>query len=145
MDKATRANRKVPNPVLITGGVLVVVVAFWIWYVIAADYGYAALSGTYVLQSGPETSTLILRQNRTFEEQQSRMGRVERVRGTWHRFGEAGIAFSHEFLNTQQQSPGPDGEVYGRVEKRCLGLIPYIVLDPADSGGSTFRKQRPFR
>jgi hypothetical protein len=105
MDKATGANRKVPNPVLIAGGVLVVVVAFWVWYVVAADYGYGALSGTYILQSGPETSTLILRENRTFEQQQSHMGRVERVRGTWRRVGEAGIAFSHEFLNTQQQKP----------------------------------------
>jgi hypothetical protein len=141
MDKATGANRKVPNPVLIAGGVLVVVVFFWVWYVVAADYGYGALSGTYILQSGPETSTLILRENRIFEQQQSHMGREERVRGTWRRVGEAGIAFSHEFLNTQQQNPGLDREVYGGVEKRRLGLIPYIVLDPVDSSSPTFRKQ----
>jgi hypothetical protein len=140
MNDAAGASRKVPNAVRITGGVLVVVVTFWVWYIVAADYGYAALSGTYILQSGPDTSTLILRENRTFEQEQSHMGRVEHVRGTWRRSGEAGIAFSHEFLSTQPQKPVSDGEVYGQVEKRCLGLIPYIALDSADPGGPTFRK-----
>jgi hypothetical protein len=121
--------------------VLVVVVASWVWYVVAADYSYTALSGTYVSQPGTEPSTLILRENRTFEQQQIHMGSVQRVRGTWHRFGEAGIAFSDEFLNARQQKTGNDAQVYGRVEKRSLGLVPYIALDPADSGSPLFRKK----
>lgn len=102
---------------------------------VAADYGYHALSGTYTFRSGGETSTLILRQDRTFEQELIRNGTARRAQGTWYRFGEGGIAFSGWEV-------GSDNEVHGRVEKIVLELIPTIVFGADD--GPRFTKQ-PFR
>ena len=121
----------------IAGCILGALAVFWIWYTIAADYDYGALSGTYTLRSGGETSTLVLRADRTFEQELIRNGSTRRAQGTWRRFGEGGVSFSGQFLGREVES---DGEVYGQVEKTFLELIPTIVFGP-DDGGPRFTKR----
>jgi hypothetical protein len=131
---------KVPTSARITGWIAFSAIVFWVWYTVAADYGYRAVSGTYVLRRDGETSTLVLRQDRSFQQELTQDGKRTRAQGTWRRFGEGNIAFSKEFLKASVQETGSDEEVYGRVEKKFLGLIPSIVFDP-DSGGPTFHKK----
>jgi hypothetical protein len=121
-------------------GILLSIILFWVWYRVAADYGYAAVSGTYVLHGGDETSTLILRPDHIFEQELSRSGKVERAQGSWRRIGEGGIVFSKEFLNVAGQEVRPDGQADGEVKKRCLGLLLSINLNPKPNG-PTFHKK----
>lgn len=69
-----------------------------IWYCVAADYSYGAVSGTYPLSLNGEVSTLILNKDRSFQQELSRDGKVERTQGSWRRLGEGGVVFSKEFL-----------------------------------------------
>jgi hypothetical protein len=59
-------------------GILLSIILFWVWYSVAADYGYSAVAGTYTLQQSGETSTLVLRPDRSFLQEVTRAGRVER-------------------------------------------------------------------
>jgi hypothetical protein len=121
-------------------GILLSIILFWVWYSVAADYVYSAVAGTYTLQQSGETSTLVLRPDRSFLQEVTRAGRVERAQGSWRRIGEGGIVFSKEFLKMAGQEVRPDGEADGEVKKRCLGLLFSINLNP-DPGGPTFRKK----
>ena len=111
----------------------------WVWYSIAADYGYSAVSGTYSLQAKGEASTLILKQDGTFKQELKREGTMQHAQGSWRRFGEGGIVFSKEFLNIPGQETRPDGQVYGNV-KKDFGLFLSIALNP-ESNGPVFRKR----
>jgi len=122
------------------GWIFLAVVSFWLWYMAAADYGYAAVSGTYVLERKGETSMLVLRKDGTFRQELRHAARVERAQGTWHRFGESGIEFSRDFLRVQGQEVREDGKAYAQVTKKFLGLIPAITLDP-EAGGPIFRRK----
>lgn len=121
-------------------GILLSIILFWVWYSVAADYGYQAVSGTYILQRGDETSTLVLRPDHSFQQELSRPGQVERAQGSWRRIGEGGIVFSKEFLKVTGQEVRPDGQADGEVRKRCLGLLLSINLDPGPNG-PTFHKK----
>lgn len=120
--------------------ILLSIVVFVAWYSVAADYGYAAVSGTYVLHHDQEISTLVLKPDRTFEQEVRRGGKVERAQGNWRRIGEGGIVFSKEFLKLTGQEVRTDGQADGEVKKRCLGLRMSIKLNP-DQGGPIFRKK----
>jgi hypothetical protein len=121
-------------------GIVLLVVLFWVWYSVAADYGYSAVAGTYTLQQSGETSTLVLRSDHSFQQEVTRAGKVDRAQGNWRRIGEGGVVFSKEFLKVGGQEVRPDGEADGQVEKRCLGLLFSITLNP-DPGGPTFHKK----
>jgi hypothetical protein len=121
-------------------GILLPLSIFWVWYGVAADYGYSALSGTYTLQRGGENSTLVLRSDRVFEQEKIYAGKVERAQGSWRRIGEGGIVFSKEFLKVAGQESRPDGETDGEVEKRFLGMSVSITFNPA-RGGPTFHRK----
>jgi hypothetical protein len=69
--------------------VLLLTALFVCWYVIAANYYYGALAGTYVLNRDAERCTLDLRSDRTFTEKLICEGRFQEVQGTWHRYGES--------------------------------------------------------
>jgi hypothetical protein len=120
--------------------ILLSIIVFWVWYSVAADYGYAAVSGTYTLQRGDETSTLVLRPDHSFQQEISRAGKVERAQGSWRRIGEGGIVFSKEFLRVAGEEVRPDGQADGEVKKRCLGLLLSINLNPSPNG-PTFHKK----
>jgi hypothetical protein len=121
--------------------ILLAIVLFWGWYYIAADYSYGAVSGTYTLSLNGEKSTLILNQDRSFQQELSRDGKVERTQGTWRRLGQGGVVFSKEFLKVSGQEVRPDGQADGEVKKK-LGLFLSIRLNP-DPGGPVLHKQ-PF-
>ncbi|MFZ1005675.1 MAG: hypothetical protein WAN65_02485 [Candidatus Sulfotelmatobacter sp.] len=121
-------------------GIVLSIILFWVWYSVAADYGYSAVAGTYTLQQSGEISTLVLRPDRSFQQEVTRAGKVDRAQGSWRRIGEGGIVFSKEFLKVAGQEVRSDGEADGQVEKRCLGLLFSITLNP-DPGGPTFRKK----
>lgn len=113
---------------------------FWVWYCWAADYGYSAVSGTYTFHDDREHSTLVLLESRVFQQELSHSGTVERAEGTWRRGGEAGVAFSKEFLKVAGQRVRPDGRAYGQVNKAFGGLFLSIVFD-GDKGGPVFHKK----
>jgi hypothetical protein len=107
---------------------------------VAADYGYGAVSGTYTLRSEGESSTLVLQRDRSFQQELSHGGKNVRSQGTWRCFGEGGIAFSTEFLKLPGQEISNDGEVYGTVEKSFLGLRLWIAFEPDKGGPRLYRK-----
>jgi len=113
---------------------------FWVWYCWAADYGYSAVSGTYMFHENGERSTLVLSESRVFHQELSRSGTVERADGTWRRSGEGGVDFSKEFRKVARQRVGPDGRAYGQVKKSFGGLFVSIVFQ-GDSGGPVFHKK----
>jgi hypothetical protein len=118
-------------------GILLPIVLFWVWYSVAADYGYSAVSGTYTLQRSGEASTLVLRPDHSYRQEVVRAGRVEHAQGSWRRIGEGGVVFSNEFLKVTGQEIRADGQAYGYVKKRWLGLLMSIQFNP-DPGGPTF-------
>jgi hypothetical protein len=111
----------------------------WGWYVVAADYDYQALSGTYIFSGGGEQCTLHLRPNETFTQVLSRGGKSQSVQGTWHRYGESHVSFSKEFLPLVGEDLNPLGEPHGQFDK-TLGFFPALTLAPLPDG-PTFRKQ----
>jgi hypothetical protein len=119
--------------------VLLLVVLFVCWYAIAANYDYGALAGTYVLNRDSERCTLDLRSDRTFTEELVRAGKVKKVQGTWHRYGESHVSFSSEFLTTSGEEVNADGEAHGEFSK-TLGLLPRLTLAPLPDGPE-FRKK----
>ncbi|HEY3625080.1 MAG TPA: hypothetical protein VGL00_02315 [Terracidiphilus sp.] len=120
-------------------GLLLVVVIFWLWYSVAANYDYDALSGTYTFNRDSEKCTLYLRPNQTFSEELNRGGVVKEAQGRWHRYGEAHVSFSAEFLKVSGQELNASGEAHGQFDK-TLGLHPYLTLAPLPDG-PTFHKK----
>ncbi len=94
-------------------GIFLAIALFFLWYSVASDYGYRALSGTYSFASNGESATLVLKSDHSFQQELSNHGKVERATGTWRRFGEGGVAFSKEFLTVPGQELGQDGTPYG--------------------------------
>jgi hypothetical protein len=131
---------RIPKSVRISALIFLPVAVLWIWYMVAADYGYGAVSGTYVLRHDGEQSTLILKKDRSFQQVLSRQGKTESAQGRWRRVGEGGVVFSREFLKLTGQEVRADGEADGEVKKQCLGLFPSINFDPTP-GGPTFHKR----
>jgi len=107
---------------------------------IAADYSYGAVAGTYAYRSNGEESTLILKKDRTFLEEVTREGKVESAQGTWRCVGAGGVVFSREFLAVKGQQVRSDGQADGEVEKSFLELIPSIVFEPQFHGPRFHRR-----
>lgn len=106
---------------------LFLIVFFVLWHAVA-DYGDSVTSGTYQLAQNGETSTLVLKPDHSFQQELTKLGKVQRATGTWRRFGEGGVAFSREFLVVSGQEPGPDGTPYGEIRKD-FGLFVSLTLD----------------
>jgi hypothetical protein len=123
----------------VAGGLLLLILVSWVWYSVAANYDYGAVAGTYSLRRTGEASTLVLKEDRSFQQELIRRGKIERAKGSWRRIGEGGVVFSEEFLKVSGQEVRPDGQADGRVRKR-LGLFLSISFNP-DLGGPVFRKK----
>jgi hypothetical protein len=132
---------KVLKPIRILSWFFLALGVFCVWYMVAADFGYEAVSGKYRFQQGGESSTLLLDKDRTFLQDRNREGKIERAQGVWHRSGEGGIEFSKEFLSIGLIPPDSDGFTYGEVQKSFLELIPSIVLGPDRDHGPRFHRQ----
>jgi len=130
---------KVPKSVRIAGGVFLFLAAFWIWYMVAADYSYSAVSGTYTYRLNGETTTLVLRKDHSFQEELIHQGKISHAQGSWHRPGEGGIGFSTAFLKVPGEEFDADGNAHGYIHK-SFGLFFSITLAP-DPGGPRFHKK----
>jgi hypothetical protein len=120
-------------------GFLLAIVLFCVWYTIAANYSYGAVSGTYNFGENREASTLILKEDHSFQQGLSSNGKLESARGSWRRIGEGGVVFSKEFLRMTGQEVRSDGQADGEVKKK-FGLFLSIHLNP-DPGGPVFHKE----
>jgi hypothetical protein len=122
-----------------TVGILVAPILFAVWYTIAANYEYGALAGTYVFRAADESCELHLRPDQTFTQEIRRSGQTQRAEGQWHRYGEAHVSFSREFIPLQKQELNGSGEAHGQFEK-TLGLFPKLVLAPLPDGPTLQKK-----
>lgn len=111
----------------------------WVWYSVAANYDYGALAGTYVFNGNGETCTLYLRPDRTFVQELSRSGEIQRSQGNWHRYGQAHVSFSNEFLKLSGEEMNADGQAHGQFDK-TLGIFPTLVLAPLPNGSQFHKK-----
>lgn len=118
---------------------LLLLVLFWVWYSMAANYDYSALAGTYLFQGTGETCTLYLRADRTFVEEISRSGQTQKSAGHWDRYGEAHVSFSSEFLKLTNEELNASGQAHGQFEK-TLGIFPTLVLAPLPDGPRFHKK-----
>jgi len=125
--------------VWVSCGVILLVVFLWAWYSIAADYGYKAVSGVYVLRVNGETSILVLKPDQTFQQELLRSGKTQHAEGSWRLFGEGHVAFSREFINIPGEELSLDGAAYAQV-KKSFGIFLSIALDP-NPGGPTYHKK----
>jgi hypothetical protein len=129
-----------PAIVRLACGAILLGLLFWFWYRWAADYGYRAISGTYIFHDNGEQATLVLLESRVFRQELSHPGTVEQAEGTWRRVGEGGVVFSNEFLKVGGQRVRRDGQTDGQVKKTFGGLFLSIVFN-GDKGGPVFHKK----
>jgi hypothetical protein len=120
-------------------GIVFGLVILCLWYSRAADYDYGALAGTYVLSSNGETCALYLRPDRTFSQELTRAGVAESAHGTWHRYGEAHVSFSKEFIKLSGEELNAAGQAHGQFDK-LLGLLPSLTLAPLPDGPKLHKK-----
>jgi len=120
-------------------GILLLIVLFWVWYSVASNYDYGSLAGTYVYQGKGEVCTLYLRPDRTFVQELSRSDGIQRSNGQWHRYGQAHVSFSNEFVKLSGEELNADGQAHGEFDK-VVGLLPTLVLAPLPNGPRFHRK-----
>ncbi len=118
--------------------------AAWGWYVVAADYDYPALSGTYVFSGGGEECTLNLRSDGTFTEDLTQQGQRRSTKGTWHRYGLGHVSFSNDFVTLPGQKLNGNGQSHGQFGK-TLGFFPTLTLAPIPGGPVLRRRLFPIR
>jgi hypothetical protein len=118
--------------------VLLPIVFLDVWYVVAADYDYGALAGTYVLDQNGVRCTLHLRSDRTFVEELNRTGMAQTAEGTWRRYGEAHVSFAKEFLKFAGEEQNASGEAHGQFNK-SFGL--FIALARPRPGRTNVAKE----
>lgn len=97
------------------------------WLAIASDYKDSVFLGTYHLEQGAESATLIIRTDQTFQQSVTQSGITRSSHGKWRRTGEGVISFSKEFLPLTGQELAADGTPYGSLDK-TFGLFPSIAL-----------------
>jgi hypothetical protein len=61
----------------VAGRIVSLIVVFWSWYSVAADYSYGAVSGVYTFAHEGEFSTLILKPDHSFQQEFTYLGKVE--------------------------------------------------------------------
>jgi hypothetical protein len=130
---------KVSKPVRIIGWVFLSLAAFCAWYSVASNYDYSAVSGTYICRMNGEMTTLVLKEDQSFQEEAVRQGKVLHAQGSWYRYGESGIGFSMEFIKIPGEEIHVDGSAYGYIYKR-FGLFFSITLAPDQNGPKLYKK-----
>jgi hypothetical protein len=114
----------------------VVVGTFWYWE--GENFSDGAVSGTYIHHTNGETSTLVLKPDRSFQQELDVAGTVRHAEGSWRVSGEGHIAFSGEFLRVSGEEMSPAGQAYGQIEN-WFGVVS-ITLAP-NPDGPRFRKK----
>jgi len=123
------------------GALIFALALFSVWYSIAANYNYNALSGTYEYAKDGITSTLYLKKDGTFQQKLVAGDNVDISKGTWRRIGEGGVAFSKDFMRLPGQlsyldkfGPDPNGNKdadtdFGGHFEKVLTLFPVLYVD----------------
>lgn len=124
---------------VVSGATVLAIAIFLIWYSIAANYDYSALSGTYVFRRGGERCLLYLRPDRTFSQQIDDSGETQKTQGQWSRYGESHVSFSGDFLKLPGEDLNALGQAHGEFEK-TLGIFPILVLAPLPDGPKFHRR-----
>jgi hypothetical protein len=119
-------------------GIVIGLVLLIGWYSVAANYDYGALAGTYVLAAGGNQCTLRLAPDHTFTEEIGDSSNRRVVQGQWHRYGQAHVSFSSQFIKISGEELNAAGEAHGQFEK-AWGLWPRLILAPIPDG-PTFRR-----
>jgi hypothetical protein len=119
--------------------ILLSIILFVTWFNVAANYDYGALAGKYVFHGNGETCILYLRPDRTFLQELSRSGEIQRSQGDWERYGQSHVSFSSEFLKVSGEQVNASGQAHGEFEKR-LGVFPVLVLTPLPNGPTFHRR-----
>jgi len=109
---------------------------FWYWE--GENFSDGAVSGTYIHQLNGETSTLVLKPDRSFQQELDVAGTVRRAEGSWRVSGEGHIAFSGEFLKVSGEEMSPAGQAYGQIEN-WFGVVS-ITLAPNPDGPRFHKK-----
>ena len=120
-------------------GTLLSVILFSAWYSVASNYDYGSLAGTYVFHGNGEICTLYLHPDRTFVQEISQSGQIQKSQGQWHRYGQAHVSFSNEFIKVPGEELNADGQVHGQFDK-TIGLFPTLVLAPLPTGPRFLKK-----
>jgi hypothetical protein len=120
-------------------GILLSIVVFCAWWDVYANNDYGALAGAYVFDENGEKCTLYLRPDRTFEQELSRSGEIQKAQGHWHRYGQAHVSFSNEFLKLSGEDMNASGEAHGQFDK-TLGIFPTLTLAPLPNGPRFHRR-----
>ena len=116
------------------------IVLFLGWYLVATDYDYPMVAGSYAFHGSTESSTLLLKKDHSFVQERVRNGKMDKAKGEWYRYGEGGIGFTAGFLEVGGVFPASDGHTHGEVLKTFLNLIPSIVLGQDWDSGPRFRR-----
>jgi hypothetical protein len=120
-------------------GVVLSIVLICVWYGVASNYGYGSLAGTYIFHGDGEICTLSLRPDQTYVEELTRSNETQKSQGQWHRYGQAHVSFSNEFLKLSREELNAEGHAHGQFEK-TLGLLPTLVLAPLPKGPRFHRR-----
>jgi hypothetical protein len=120
-------------------GMLLFIIVFCAWWYVAFNNDYGALAGTYVFDGNGEKCTLNLRPDRTFAQELSRSGEIQKSQGHWDRYGVSHVSFSNEFLKLSGEEMDAAGEAHGQFDK-TLGIFPTLTLAPLPNGPQFHRK-----
>jgi len=112
-----------PLPRAASIAILAVVFLFAFWWIVVSDYGDAVVCGTYHLRHSSDSSVLILKPDRTFDQELTRNSRKDYSHGTWRTLGRGGIEFSKGFLAVSGEEVEPDGTSFADVQKPFGALV----------------------
>lgn len=120
---------------ILTGvcGCAVLCLLIWaFWFLEAGNIGDRSVVGTYTVEAGGDSYALVLKTDHTFRQDFLHQSKTEHVDGSWRLFGEAGIAFSPNFIKLPGQTMNSDGTAYGQI-KNTFGIVS-ITLAPNPGG-----------
>lgn len=120
-------------------GILLSIIVFWVWYSVASNYDYGTLAGIYVFEGNGEKCTLYLHPDRTFVQELIRSGEIQKSQGHWHRYGQAHVSFSNEFLRLSGEEMNASDEGHGQFDKTA-GIFPTLTLAPLPNGPQFHKK-----
>ena len=97
------------------------------WWLVASDYGDAAVYGTYQFAQNGVECMVVMKPDHTFEQELMRGGTEIHALGQWRRVGEGGISFSKDFLPVPGAECEPDGSFFADIHK-AFGFLVTLAM-----------------
>jgi hypothetical protein len=108
------------------------------WWWMSWDFSDKFVAGRYVAKASGERNVLVLRSDHSFTQEVWKGDRTTlNASGSWRRFGEAGIAFSTNFLGASPVAVN-DNNVYAMLDNN-FGFWT-LTLDPKYNDSLKFHK-----